>query len=58
MSLNERVLAALERHWTVTRAIRWFIQNMSEDALRVHLRIAFHEIGEVLRHDELPPGTA
>ena len=52
MSLNERVLAAISRHAPVTRGVRFVVLALSEDALRAYLRIAFHEIGEVLRDDE------
>lgn len=48
MSLNERVLEAVGRHWPVTGKVRWVVLAFTEDFLRTQLELARTLINEVL----------
>ena len=48
-SLNQKVLDRLERHIPVTRLARVAVLACKEELLLHYLRVAWHEVGEVLR---------
>lgn len=61
MTLNQRVLDAVERHMPVTRLARVAVLACREELLLFYLRTAYHEIGEVLReydNDVQPTATS
>jgi hypothetical protein len=54
MTLNERLLEAAGRHWPVTRAARWVVLSLSEEALRAQLLQARDVLAEVLECSATP----